>query len=326
MEGTNHRPLKSYRIGEAKGQADAYALMKSGFGVLKLEIPTQKRAMRATASFARLEHLDIGYCEYTQSVRQWFGASSHVRAYMPIAGRADVVSNKLPWASVAPGAICTIPPNDAYNTALHPGSRKLFARIPESRIEALYSAWYGDRPLRFGYAPVLQKEGGASKAFGAALSLLANQLDAGAPALIVNELSQSLAVCFLLGACKQFQEVEAPRSASAAHRQVVLAEEFIEANLAEALYIETLAKVSQCSVRSLFNAFHKVRGYSPTAFIKERRLHRAHNLLITSTFGDRVKAIASLCGFSNAGRFAQDYSALFGELPSETMARSQRKG
>ncbi|MEV6902279.1 helix-turn-helix domain-containing protein [Amycolatopsis sp. NPDC051372] len=53
--------------------------------------------------------------------------------------------------------------------------------------------------------------------------------------------------------------------------------------------------------------------------LRDIRLGRAHRALLGA---DRTVAeIASSCGFTHLSRFAQEYRARFGELPSETARR-----
>jgi transcriptional regulator GlxA family with amidase domain len=38
-----------------------------------------------------------------------------------------------------------------------------------------------------------------------------------------------------------------------------------------------------------------------------------------------VTTVSSACGFGNLGHFAKDYFKIFGERPSDTLARSYRR-
>ena len=58
------------------------------------------------------------------------------------------------------------------------------------------------------------------------------------------------------------------------------------------------------------------------AYLKQKRLEAARRtLLAASPLTTSVTEVATQWGFFHLGRFARDYSQLFGELPSETLKR-----
>ena len=90
--------------------------------------------------------------------------------------------------------------------------------------------------------------------------------------------------------------------------QVRRAEEYIEANAQRAI-----------SAFALFRAFRKSRGYSPMEFANQVRLRHARELLRRADAVATVEAVAASCGFSDLGRFAEDYVRFFGEQPAQTL-------
>jgi len=76
------------------------------------------------------------------------------------------------------------------------------------------------------------------------------------------------------------------------------------------------------SLRSLTEACSGSIGLPPGRFLKLRRLNRIRRDLIRCRADERtVTSLAVEHGFTELGRFAGDYKRLFGELPSETLAR-----
>ena len=59
------------------------------------------------------------------------------------------------------------------------------------------------------------------------------------------------------------------------------------------------------------------------AFAKATRLRRAKDMLASGTPDTSVTAVAYACGFATMGHFAREYRQAFGELPSQTIARSR---
>lgn len=80
------------------------------------------------------------------------------------------------------------------------------------------------------------------------------------------------------------------------------------------------------SPSSLESAFKAVTGVTPHAFFLRRRLNQARNVLLREDPVQRsVTDIATELGFSELGRFAVRYRHMFGETPSETLKRSDRR-
>lgn len=72
------------------------------------------------------------------------------------------------------------------------------------------------------------------------------------------------------------------------------------------------------SRRTLQNGFHRLLDVSPLAYLKAVRLHQARQAL---KHAGSVTEAATTCGFWHFGHFSQDYLALFGERPSQTLRR-----
>ena len=91
---------------------------------------------------------------------------------------------------------------------------------------------------------------------------------------------------------------------------------------AKSANIDDLAESLGVSPRSLFLAFRNELGVGPRRFSELVRL----NVLRTRLYRNRasettVTSIANEVGFSELGRTAAIYKKLFGEKPSETLAR-----
>ncbi|WP_233256300.1 helix-turn-helix domain-containing protein [Falsiroseomonas bella] len=112
-----------------------------------------------------------------------------------------------------------------------------------------------------------------------------------------------------------------PRAVGQALRIVAAAEALMEAQVERPVYTEELCAALDVSARGLHNAFRAVVGMSPHAYLKSRRLMLAHRALLCRQHSpDLVKSVALGHGFWHLGHFARDYRALFGRLPSETLA------
>jgi len=86
--------------------------------------------------------------------------------------------------------------------------------------------------------------------------------------------------------------------------------------------ISKLCHVSGISERSLQYAFQDAFGMPPNIIMQYRRLHFVRQeLLLSDTKSVSVTEVAMKFGFLELGRFANRYKKLFGELPSQTLAR-----
>lgn len=103
---------------------------------------------------------------------------------------------------------------------------------------------------------------------------------------------------------------------------VIRAVEFINAHAAEPLTIADIAGAVGLSVRALQRSFRRYTETSPMHVLRDVRLHRAHDDL---RFGDpsvtSVTTIANRWGFTNHGRFSQEYRKAYGVSPAETLRK-----
>jgi AraC-like DNA-binding protein len=68
-------------------------------------------------------------------------------------------------------------------------------------------------------------------------------------------------------------------------------------------------------------------GMSPTTYLRLRRMSLVHRTLRRGEpEATSVSEVARGYGFGSLGRFAADYRALYGELPSATLRRSLHPG
>ncbi|MBY6162753.1 AraC family transcriptional regulator [Mameliella alba] len=109
---------------------------------------------------------------------------------------------------------------------------------------------------------------------------------------------------------------------AAAPGYVRRAEEIIESEAREAPTIGDIARRVGVSARTLSGGFQRFRGVSPREFLAARRLEGLRAELETAPADLTVSQIAADWGFANFGALAGRYRERFGELPSQTRARS----
>jgi AraC family transcriptional regulator, ethanolamine operon transcriptional activator len=107
-------------------------------------------------------------------------------------------------------------------------------------------------------------------------------------------------------------------------RLVLRAEDLMRACLRDPLTTFDLCRELQVSERTLQYAFREVRGMSPMAYYKAKRLNAVRqDLRGEGADTATVHEVAQRWGFWHTGEFAADYRRLFGELPSQTLRGSR---
>lgn len=108
-------------------------------------------------------------------------------------------------------------------------------------------------------------------------------------------------------------------------QRVKRAREFIDASLQAGLLpsMVDLCATTCASARTLQYAFGDVMQMTPIAYLRILRLNKVRSMLQTAGPAEiTVTQSATKWGFFHLGEFARDYRHLFGERPSETLARS----
>jgi transcriptional regulator GlxA family with amidase domain len=135
------------------------------------------------------------------------------------------------------------------------------------------------------------------------------------------EFEDLLVQSLLLGLPHSYSQHLARQNATAAPANVRRAEEFLRANAEETVTIEKIAQAAGCSVRALQLAFRRFRHITPMEALRHIRLAQAREEIGRSDPSQSVIEIAAKFGFTNQGRFANQYKRAFGEYPSEALRR-----
>lgn len=107
-----------------------------------------------------------------------------------------------------------------------------------------------------------------------------------------------------------------------APRAIRHAVDIIEEEAHLPLTLSSIAARSHISVRTLQQGFQRHLDTTPMAYLREVRLRRAHETLLTSDPSMvTVASVAYRWGFSNLGRFAAAHAARYRETPTQTLRR-----
>jgi AraC-like DNA-binding protein len=161
------------------------------------------------------------------------------------------------------------------------------------------------------------------------LHAAAGELAEDAPAVLAHpEAARGLeqALIDAMMHCLGGRNVEEDRAALRQHAAIMRKfDRVIEQHLDRPLYVTELCKEIGASERTLRACCEEHLGMGPKRYLLLRRMHMVRHALCRGTAADTtVTDTATRYGFWQFGRFAAEYKALFGELPSTTLARPVR--
>lgn len=97
------------------------------------------------------------------------------------------------------------------------------------------------------------------------------------------------------------------------------ARDHADAHFAEPLCLAELASVAGLSKFHFQRLFAAVYGRSPAAYVSERRIERAQDLLRATTLS--VTEVCTAVGFASLGSFSSRFKEIVGETPSAYQRR-----
>ena len=115
------------------------------------------------------------------------------------------------------------------------------------------------------------------------------------------------------------------RTREASNARLAEVEAWIDAHLDKPITAGQLCRLAGVSQRALEKLFVSRRGMSPMRFVTERRLAAVRRMLSAPAPGGDVTQAALGLGFNHMGRFSGLYRQVYGELPSQTLRRGQRR-
>ncbi len=127
----------------------------------------------------------------------------------------------------------------------------------------------------------------------------------------------------VVAACRPLCAVRLQPDRSLRRRGLERALDLLRAADPGTLTVPELCRLAGVSQRTLEYAFRDNFALTAQGFLRLQRFHTARRSLATSGSSDTTVAdVAHKLGFFRFGRFAGEYRSLFGELPSQTLART----
>jgi AraC-like DNA-binding protein len=324
-EPPSRHPLHRFPFIDTKQPDEVRHLLLDVFDARYFDVRQDSRPFHVTWNFVRLKHIDLGYSYYNSAACVGIGSIGMVRQMFSLTGSSRTAFGSRHFTSDRNHS-SLIPADAEARIDRGAGHGEFRLRIDAKALQAKLGAIIGT-PVAGNLEFAAPGSGPEMHRLRRILLFLANQLDgedAKIPDPVLAEYAQLVMVAFLTANRHNFSHLLDRTPPAPGPWQVRLVEEYIEANWKLPLSIETLAAVTGGSARSIFKAFKEARGVSPMAFVKGVRLAHAKRMLQMLGDATSVIDVAFQCGFLNAGHFARDYRAAFGELPSETLRSGRR--
>lgn len=102
------------------------------------------------------------------------------------------------------------------------------------------------------------------------------------------------------------------------------ARDHVDRHFAEELDLDELAAIARLSKFHFLRSFAKVYGLTPLAYLGERRVERAQDLLRSTNL--TVTEVCHAVGYSSLGSFSSRFSEVVGETPSAFQSRYAVRG
>lgn len=275
---------------------------------------------------SRSAHLTLGQMSYGDATAilgppmlDWY----HLN--LPMTGCAHAEQNGRGGDVVAGARGIAFQPSSPLKVDLSDGSWQYHVKVPRTVFEKHAAALAGipePQPVDLDVLFDLDSARGASlvAAVRFLLTECARPGGLGELPLVVREYESGLLTQILTAIPNSLSERINHRSATSQRSRVDRVLDYIDEHTAADLTSAELARVAGCSLRSLQSEFRDRVGKTPSAYVREVRLDRAHADLQA---GGAVSDVAMRWGFHHLGRFSGVYKARFGVAPSETTRRAR---
>jgi len=326
MSSSHHlRPLDAFPAIRSRDPDAVENALTRIYGARKLFLPPRNHALDVHANHWQSRSIGLSYCNYGGRAQVEFPGAQFFRQQISLRGGTEIrIGGSRRQVTRQESSI--VPPETPLLIDFPIDFEQLVLRVNVDPLMNKLAALIGTTPhrkLEFEPSTRVDETAGSLQRL---LRYFINELDASesqTPQLALAELEQALIVSFLCSNRNNYSSFLEGSMRAPASWQVRRAEEYIHAHWAEPITIETLARETSTSARSLFHHFKRSRGHSPMDFVKQVRLQHAREMLSSASDDTSITETAFACGFGNLGHFAKDYLRRFGERPSDTLTRAR---
>jgi AraC-like DNA-binding protein len=292
----------------------------------RIELPAGRAQSEFIANAARFEDIGLFSSRYNSAISHDVAPNGDViigfqiREVSQIALDGEVIEN------TAHETGCVIPGDRGWHVRNPNGYLVLLLRVASATLQRKLSALLGaDRAgldLRQPSSTSVHRTMLRDAVFDFAREL--DDVDPNfLPSLVANATED---ICIGMLTCLSEPYLGAERSPAAPSSvQLGRVEQYIVANYAKPLTVETLAEISGVSGRSVFRHFRSRYDSTPYQYLERIRLDMAYVRLLACRDQNAVGSMALDCGFRSLRYFEQAYRNQFGKDPAPMlMDRSRR--
>jgi len=273
----------------------------------------------------QLGTLHIVDCEFRSDVRIVVGEMGSYHVTIPLAGSL-VTTQRRTTVTASPSTAAVYQPiGDTVLDRWGGNCRVVGIKIETGALESALAASLGryiNTPIKFG--PTLDIATGPGRGWAELAIAVSTQIHRGDgilhQPLVAAPLVNALLSGLLAAADHPFRPALAEPAPGCRPPVISRAIDFMHDHADEPITIADIARHCSVSVRTLQEGFHRHLGEPPLRHLRQIRLANARGSLRTANpYQDTVRSIAHRWGFTHLGRFASDYQAAFGELPSVSL-------
>ncbi|MBE1283992.1 MAG: helix-turn-helix domain-containing protein [Rhodobacteraceae bacterium] len=324
---TRSAPLAAYRQFQTDDLDEARDLVARNFCGHRLERQSVRDDFDACQHRAEGQGLSYNYIRYGADVEIEPGElGSFYLIQIPIAGHAEI-RNGIDVVETGTGVASVLNPHRHTAMRWHAGCEQVLLQIDRDRLHDVaerIACTSLQSPVRFQAQIDCRSEEmrGWLRKFRSAVSAV----DKGGLLRSENRLSQAVVEDELIAGFLYSQPsniaplLDQPRL-TAPSPYVKRAQQFMRAHLEDAVTITDVAGAVGTSPRNLQLAFRECLEMTPLEYLRLLRLNRARFLLQEAPPHETIAQIAGESGFGHLSRFSAQYTARFGETPSQTRKR-----
>jgi len=282
----------------------------------RIELPAGRVQSEFIANAARFDEIGLFSSRYNAAISHDIAPNNDVIIGFQIREVSEVALDGQLIESRADNAGCLIPGSRAWRVRNPNGFMVLLVRVAtatlQRKLSALLGADCGQLDLRQPSSAGVHRTMLRDAATG-----FARELDVVDPRFLPSLVAGSTEeICIGMLTCLSEQYLEAERSTAAPSViQLGRVEQYIVANYAKPLTVETLAEISGASGRSVFRHFRSRYDRTPHQYLERIRLDMAYVKLLTCRDQSSVASVALDCGFRSLHHFEQAYRNQFGKGP-----------
>jgi AraC-like DNA-binding protein len=325
VASTEPELLAGYPVARAADVDEAHEAVSRTYLPHRLDVLDRNVRLDMSLNAVQVGAITAGYLRYGGGVRLVTADAANYHVNVPVVGSCEQRCGSFEPVLTSPARAAVFMPGHPAELRWQPDCAQLCLMIDKCELELELQRQIGrplGKPVRFATAMDLATP--AAQSWLAVLELMDREM--GRPGgfahypLVVAHLQNLVIAGLLLAQPHNYSDLFEISARPAAPRTVRRALELIEGEPERPWSSTTLAQEVAVSVRALQEGFQRSFGLPPMAYLREVRLDRVHDELVSAAPGTvTVTAVAARWGFLHAGRFSTAYRRKFGCLPSDTL-------